>query len=238
MIVFCLPQHRAMLPSQLDERSDPALRPSRSGRFPDGELWVELDGPVSGAQCTVLGSLAPPDSQMLSTLLLADTLKRAGARRVVGLLPYLGYARQDRAAAGRSRGAAWAGALLAAAGIDEVVTVDIHSGAAQAAFPCSPRRPTRAPARHATRGRPALAASVDELGDVLVLAHDEVAVALGDDVLGVRDLVAGNEEEQPVVPADLLVRRELQAHGGVALPVAALAHEAGVLERRAIAVDA
>ena len=135
MIVFCLPQHRAMLPSQPDERSDPALRQYRSGRFPDGELWVELDGPVSGAQCTVLGSLAPPDSQMLSTLLLADTLRRAGARRVVGLLPYLGYARQDRAAAGRSRGAAWAGALLAAAGIDEVVTVDIHSGAAQACFP-------------------------------------------------------------------------------------------------------
>ncbi len=72
---------------------------------------------------------------MLATLLLADTLKRAGARRVVALLPYLGYARQDRAQSGRSFGAAWAGALLGAAGIDEVVTVDIHSSAAQACFP-------------------------------------------------------------------------------------------------------
>lgn len=135
MIVFCLPQHRALLPSELDEGADPALRQHRAGRFPDGELWVELDGPIAGEECTVLGSLAPPDEQMLSTLMLADTLKREGARRVVALLPHLGYARQDSAQAGRSFGAAWAGALLAAAGIDEVVTVDIHSSAAQACFP-------------------------------------------------------------------------------------------------------
>jgi ribose-phosphate pyrophosphokinase len=135
MIVFCLPQHRALLPGDLDEGSDPALRRYRAGRFPDGELWAELDGPIAGEECTVLGSLAPPDRQMLSTLMLADTLKREGARRVVALLPYLGYARQDRAQPGRSFGAAWTGALLAAAGIDEVVTVDIHSSAAQACFP-------------------------------------------------------------------------------------------------------
>lgn len=135
MIVFCLPQHRALLPEGLDARSDPALRDYRSGRFPDGELWVELDGSVTGEECTVLGSLAPPGEQMLATLLLADTLRRERARRVVALLPYLGYARQDRARPGRSFGAAWAGALLAAVGVDQVVTVDIHSSAAQACFP-------------------------------------------------------------------------------------------------------
>lgn len=135
MIVFCLAQHRALLLGQLDERSAPALGQYRAGRFSDRERWVELDGPVAGEECAVLGSLAPPDGQMLATLLLADTLKRAGARRVVALLPYLGYARQDRAQSGRSFGAAWAGALLGAAGIDEVVTVDIHSSAAQACFP-------------------------------------------------------------------------------------------------------
>lgn len=135
MIVFCLPQHRALLPRELHEGSDPALREYRAGRFPDGELWAELDGPIAGEECTVLGSLAPPDGQMLSTIMLADTLKREGARRVVALLPYLGYARQDRAQAGRSFGAAWVGELLAAVGIDEVVTVDIHSSAARACFP-------------------------------------------------------------------------------------------------------
>jgi len=135
MIVFCLPQHRALLPRELDADSVPALRQYRAGRFPDGELWAELDGSIAGEDCTVLGSLAPPDGQMLSTLMLADTLRREGAGRIVALLPYLGYARQDRAPAGRSLGAAWAGALLAAVGVDEVVTVDIHSSSARACFP-------------------------------------------------------------------------------------------------------
>jgi phosphoribosylpyrophosphate synthetase len=52
---------------------------------------------------------------MLPTLLLAHTLRRAGARRVLALAPHLGYARQDRAQPGRSLGAAWAGALVRAA---------------------------------------------------------------------------------------------------------------------------
>jgi ribose-phosphate pyrophosphokinase len=135
MIIFCLRQHRAQLPRELDAASEPALRDYRAGRFPDGELWLELDGPVAGEQCAVLGSLAPPDDQMLLTLLLADTVRRAGARQVVAVLPYLGYARQDRAPAGRSLGAAWAGALLAAVGVERVLTVDIHSSAALDCFP-------------------------------------------------------------------------------------------------------
>lgn len=135
MIVFCLPKHRALLPDELDERSDPVLGRYREGRFADGELWVHLDAAVAGEHCAVVGSLAPPDEQMLSTLVLADTLKREGARRVVAVLPYLGYARQDRAVAGQSFGAAWVGSLLRAVGVDEVVTVDIHSSAARACFP-------------------------------------------------------------------------------------------------------
>ena len=135
MIVFCLPSHRALLPAELADASEPALGRWRLGRFPDGELWAELDDPVAGRDCALLGSLAPPDEQTLATLLLADTLRRAGARRILALLPYLGYARQDRAPAGRGLGAAWAGALLAATGVDEVVTVDIHSAAAADCFP-------------------------------------------------------------------------------------------------------
>jgi len=117
MIVFCLPQHRALLPADLDSGSSPAIGRFRLGRFSDGELWVELDDPVEGRDCAVLGSLAPPDEQMLATLLLAHTLRRAGARRVVALAPYLGYARQDRARPGRSLGAEWAGTLMQAVGV-------------------------------------------------------------------------------------------------------------------------
>ena len=72
MIVFCLAQHRALLLGELDERSAPALGQYQAGRFSDGERWVELDGPVAGEECAVLGSLAPPDGQMLATLLLMN----------------------------------------------------------------------------------------------------------------------------------------------------------------------
>ena len=135
MIVFCLPQHRVLLPVGLDGASDPALGRCRLGRFPDGELWLELEDPVAGRDCALLGSLAPPDEQTLSTLLLADTLRRAGARRIIALLPYLGYARQDQPSSTRSLGAAWAGSQLSAAGVEEVITIDVHSEAARACFP-------------------------------------------------------------------------------------------------------
>jgi ribose-phosphate pyrophosphokinase len=71
---------------------------------------------------------------MLEVLLLAHTLRREGARSVVAVLPYLGYARQDRAEPGESLGAAWAGDLLRSAGVDRVLTVDVHSREAVACF--------------------------------------------------------------------------------------------------------
>ncbi len=135
MIVFSLPQHRALLPEALQGTSGLTLGRCRFERFPDGELWLQLEDPVAGRDCGLLGSLAPPDAQTLSTLLLADTLRRAGARRILAVLPYLGYARQDRPASTRSLGAAWVGSQLAGAGVDEVMTVDIHSEAARACYP-------------------------------------------------------------------------------------------------------
>lgn len=168
MIVFCLPSHRALLPAELDDASAPALGRWRLGRFPDGELWAELDDDVAGRDCALLGSLAPPDEQTLATLLLANTLRRGGARRVLALLPYLGYARQDRAPAGRSLGAAWAGSLLAAAGADEVVTVDVHSPAAaeQVGLPVTSLSPARLLAAQLPPGR---------AEDLTVVAPDEGA---------------------------------------------------------------
>jgi ribose-phosphate pyrophosphokinase len=134
-IIFALPDHSPLLPRELSERSAPALWGCEFARFPNGELYVRVGTPVVGRVCAVLGSLAPPDEQMLSVLLLAHTLKREGARRVVALLPYLGYARQDRADPAQSLGAAWAGDLLQAAGVDQVLTIDVHSRRAAACFP-------------------------------------------------------------------------------------------------------
>jgi len=135
LIVFCLPQHRALLSDELRDTAGLMIGRCRFQRFPDGELYLKLEDTVAGMDCGLLGSLAPPDAQTLSTLLLADTLKRAGARRILAVLPYLGYARQDRPSSTCSLGAAWVASQLASAGVDEVVTIDIHSEAARMCFP-------------------------------------------------------------------------------------------------------
>lgn len=134
-IIFPLPEYRALLPRESTGRSAPALGGCEFARFSNGELYVRIGQPVAGRVCAVLGSLAPPHEQILSVLLLAHTLKRQGARRVVALLPYLGYARQDRADPGQSLGAAWAGDLLQAVGVDRVLTIDVHSSLAAGCFP-------------------------------------------------------------------------------------------------------
>jgi ribose-phosphate pyrophosphokinase len=97
------------------------------GRFPNGELHVEVPARVEGRSCIVVGSISPPAGNLERLTLVAHALRRAGAERVSALLPYLAYARQDRAARNQSLGLAWVGGLLRASGVDEVVCVDVHS---------------------------------------------------------------------------------------------------------------
>ncbi len=134
-VIFALANHRPLLACELTERSTPALGSCKFAQFANGELYVRIRSPVAGRVCAVLGSLAPPAEQMLSVLMLAHTLRREGARRVVALLPYLGYARQDRADPGQSLGVAWVGELIRAAGFYQVLTLDVHSRRAVACFP-------------------------------------------------------------------------------------------------------
>jgi ribose-phosphate pyrophosphokinase len=123
LVHFALPGFEALLP--------PAF-PGQHGRlgverFANRELWVAVESEVDGACCVVLGSIAPPDEQMLALALTTDTLKRHGAARVIALLPYLAYARQDEEEPGKALGIAWAGEVLRASGVDELITIDIHS---------------------------------------------------------------------------------------------------------------
>ena len=104
-------------------------------RFENGELHLDVQSSVRNENCFVLGSIAPPDEQLLSMLLLAHTLKKEGARRVCALLPYLAYARDDKDKPGKSLATAWAGTLAQASGLDGVITVDVHSERAKRLFP-------------------------------------------------------------------------------------------------------
>lgn len=96
-------------------------------RFPNGEIHAMVYEDVNDEECLVIGSVAPPDEQLLALLTLANTLKRNGAVSVRAFLPYLGYARQDKFKTGESGGIALIGSLLRAAGVDEVVAIDTHS---------------------------------------------------------------------------------------------------------------
>jgi ribose-phosphate pyrophosphokinase len=67
------------------------------GRFPDGEVMVEVRENVRGGDCFVLQSICtPPNDNLMELLLMMDALRRASAKRITAVVPYFGYARQDR----------------------------------------------------------------------------------------------------------------------------------------------
>jgi len=106
-------------------------------RFPDGELHIEIEESVRGHDVYLLQSTSPPaDAHLFELLLLADACRRAGAARLTAVIPYFGYARQDRRASGREPVAARLVAdLLKTAGLHRVVAVDLHTSAVEGFFP-------------------------------------------------------------------------------------------------------
>ena len=97
-------------------------------RFPDGELHIEIEEHIRGHDVYLLQSTSPPaDAHLFELFLLADACRRAGAARLTAVIPYFGYARQDRRARGREPVAARLVAdLLKTAGLDRVVVVDLR----------------------------------------------------------------------------------------------------------------
>jgi ribose-phosphate pyrophosphokinase len=102
-------------------------------RFPDGELCPVV-GPMRGDDVYVVQPTAPPVNERLMELaLLLDACRRAGAGRVTAVVPYFGYARQDRRSRpGQPIGARVAADILAAAGADRIVVVDPHTSGFEA----------------------------------------------------------------------------------------------------------
>ena len=106
-------------------------------RFPDGEAQVELGESVRGRDVFLIQATSPPaDAHMMELLLLADACRRDGAERITGVIPYLGYARQDRRAGRRSLGARVAANVIDTAGLDRLVVIDTHTPAIEGFFAC------------------------------------------------------------------------------------------------------
>jgi ribose-phosphate pyrophosphokinase len=110
--------------------------PASVRAFADGETRIRIEADVQGADLYIVQPTSPPTNERLMTLaLLADAARGAGASRVTAVVPYFGYARQDvRKNAGEPRSAQVAARLLSTAGIDRLVTVELHSPALESAF--------------------------------------------------------------------------------------------------------
>jgi ribose-phosphate pyrophosphokinase len=104
--------------------------------FPDGEMFIKLEEDVRGKDCFVVqSSSAPVDKNLMEMLIYLDCLRRASATRTTAVMPYFGYARQDRKDAGRVPITAKLVAnLITTAGADRVLAVDLHAGQLQGFF--------------------------------------------------------------------------------------------------------
>lgn len=112
------------------------LSPATIGRFSDGEIQVKITNSVRGSDCYILQpTCAPVNENIMELLVIADALKRASARRITAVIPYYGYARQDRKAEPRVPITSKLIAnLITASGIDRVLTVDLHARQIQGFF--------------------------------------------------------------------------------------------------------
>jgi ribose-phosphate pyrophosphokinase len=137
-------------------------------RFSDGEVFVQINENVRGADVFVLQPTCPPvNDNLMELLILIDAFKRASAGRITAVLPYYGYARQDRKVQSRVPITAKLVAdLLDTAGVDRVLALDLHAGQIQGFF--------NIPVDHLFAGPPVIVdyLSKKDLRDPVVVAPD------------------------------------------------------------------
>src|SRR6218665_990731 len=105
-------------------------------RFADMEIFVEIQENVRGSDVFILQSTSfPTNDHLMELLIITDALRRASARRITAVIPYFGYARQDRKAGGRTPiSAKLVANMITHAGADRVMTLDLHAGQIQGFF--------------------------------------------------------------------------------------------------------
>jgi len=115
---------------------DAPLTRANIRRFPDNEVFVVIEENVRGEDVFVLQSTSfPVNDNLMELLVCIDALARASARRITAVMPYFGYARQDRKTGGRTPiSAKLVANLITRAGADRVLTMDMHSGQIQGFF--------------------------------------------------------------------------------------------------------
>jgi ribose-phosphate pyrophosphokinase len=142
-------------------------------RFADGELHVEIRETVRGHDVYVIQPTSlPADEHVMELLFLGDACRRAGAARLTAVVPYFGYARQDRRASGREAvGARVVSSLIEAAGYARVVAIDLHAPEIEGFF--------HIPLEHLSAAT-LLTAAVRTTNDTVIVAPDLGAVKLAE----------------------------------------------------------
>ena len=105
-------------------------------KFSDGEIFVKINENIRGEDIFIIQSTSPPVNDNLMELLITiDAARRASAKRITAVIPYFGYARQDRKDEGRTAiSAKLIANLITSAGVNRVVTTDLHAGQIQGFF--------------------------------------------------------------------------------------------------------
>lgn len=161
------------LAEEIADYLDISIGDADVSRFKDGEIQVSISENVRGVDAFVVQPTGPPAENLLELLIMLDALKRASARRITAVIPYFGYARQDRK--DRPRVAITAklvANLLTKAGADRVLTMDLHAPQIQGFFDI--------PLDH-IYAAPVLLRYFDQSvkGDVVVMVPDTGSIKMG-----------------------------------------------------------
>jgi ribose-phosphate pyrophosphokinase len=127
-----------VLSQQIARKMQLPLGKVQVGRFSDGEINVEIMENIRGRDVFIVQSTCPPvNDNLMELLVMADACRRASAASITATIPYFGYARQDRRprAARVPITAQMVASMIAAAGIDRVLTIDLHADQIQGFFP-------------------------------------------------------------------------------------------------------
>jgi ribose-phosphate pyrophosphokinase len=171
-------------------------------RFPDSELHIEIQDSVRGCDVYLIQPTCPPvDEHFFELFLLADACRRAGATHLTAVIPYFGYARQDRRAHGREPVSLRLLAdLIAASAIQRVVVVDFHSRAVESAF-AMPLEHVSAISLLADAVRPSVH------GNAVVVSPDLGAVKMAERYAKLLDLSVAIIHKSRVSGAEVTVQR-------------------------------
>ncbi len=184
---------------------------TRVERFNDGEIFVEVFENVRGEDMYILQSTSnPANDNLMELLIMADALRRSSAQRITAVIPYFGYARQDRRTKARTPiSAKLVANMMVTAGIERVLTMDLHAAQIQGFFDIPVDNLYASPIfaldiKHAFK---------DNLGDVMVVSPDVGGVARARELaqrIGAPLSIVDKRREKPGEVAEMTVIGEVK----------------------------